>query len=220
MISLIIKKEILQELRSKESLISMIIFSLVIVLLLSFTINPTNPNLSYLTSGFFWLTCLLSTVIGLLRSFNQEKEMNAFGMLLSSPIDRGNIYIGKMIATLIFIFITQLIIIPFFILLLNFVLPDDIISFFIFIIITDWAIAAIGVSVTGIGMHTRMGEVLTPILLYPLLSPVLISAIQIMDEMLKGNNYINYSIWLMIIINFSIIFSIVGYLTFETITDE
>ena len=41
-----------------------------------------------------------------------------------------------------------------------------------------------------------------------------------MDEMLKGNNYINYSIWLMIIINFSIIFSIVGYLTFETITDE
>ncbi len=220
MIWLIIKKEMLQEIRSKESVFSMVIFAIAVILLIAFSIEMTQSNMIRIMPGVFWLTVLFSAVIGLLRSFGSEKEMNAFGLLLCSPIDRGNIYIGKLAAVCSFICLTQLVIIPFLILILGFRLPENEIAFIGFILLTDWALAAVGTTVSGIGMRTRIGEVLVPMLLYPLLTPVLISAVKITEELMRGGEYINYSFWIMITLTFSIVFTIAGYLTFDAITEE
>lgn len=220
MIWLIIKKELLQEIRSKESILSMIVFCIALIILIVFSINLDQEKIINILPGLFWITCLFSAVIGLLRSFGSEKEMNAFSMLLCSPIDRANIYIGKMIAVWVFIVITQLVTIPLFTIFLGFKIPEDIFSFISFILLTDWALAAVGTSVSGIGMRTRMGEVLVPLLLYPLLTPVLISAVKVTSELMRGKEYINYSFWIMIIFTFSIVFSIAGYLMFDTISEE
>jgi len=220
MIWLIIKKELLQEIRSKESILSMVVFGIAIIILIVFSINLDQEKIIIILPGLFWITCLFSAVIGLLRSFGSEKEMNAFSMLLCSPIDRANIYIGKMIAVWMFIVITQLVTIPLFTIFLGFNIPEDIFSFIGFILLTDWALAAVGTSVSGIGMRTRMGEVLVPLLLYPLLTPVLISAVKVTSELMRGKEYINYSFWIMIIFTFSVVFSIAGYLMFDTISEE
>ncbi len=220
MIWLIIKKELLQEIRSKESILSMVVFGIALIILIVFSINLDQEKIINILPGLFWITCLFSAVIGLLRSFGSEKEMNAFSMLLCSPIDRANIYIGKMIAVWVFIVITQLVTIPLFTIFLGFKIPEDIFSFISFILLTDWALAAVGTSVSGIGMRTRMGEVLVPLLLYPLLTPVLISAVKVTSELMRGKEYINYSFWIMIIFTFSIVFSIAGYLMFDTISEE
>ena len=220
MIWLIIKKELLQEIRSKESILSMVVFGIALIILIVFSINLDQEKIIIILPGLFWITCLFSAVIGLLRSFGSEKEMNAFSMLLCSPIDRANIYIGKMIAVWVFIVITQLVTIPLFTIFLGFKIPEDIFSFISFILLTDWALAAVGTSVSGIGMRTRMGEVLVPLLLYPLLTPVLISAVKVTSELMRGKEYINYSFWIMIIFTFSIVFSIAGYLMFDTISEE
>ena len=164
-----------------------------LMILIVFSINLDQEKIIIILPGLFWITCLFSAVIGLLRSFGSEKEMNAFSMLLCSPIDRANIYIGKMIAVWVFIVITQLVTIPLFIFFLGFNIPEDIFSFIGFILLTDWALAAVGTSVSGIGMRTRMGEVLVPLLLYPLLTPVLISAVKVTSELMRGKEYINYS---------------------------
>ena len=220
MIWLIIKKELLQEIRSKESILSMVVFGIALIILIVFSINLDQEKFLIILPGLFWITCLFSAVIGLLRSFGSEKEMNAFSMLLCSPIDRANIYIGKMIAVWVFIVITQLVTIPLFTIFLGFNIPEDIFAFISFILLTDWALAAVGTSVSGIGMKTRMGEVLVPLLLYPLLTPVLISAVKVTSELMRGKEYINYSFWIMIIFTFSIVFSIAGYLMFDTISEE
>jgi len=220
MIWLIIKKELMQEIRSKESILSMVVFGIALIILIVFSINLDQEKIIIILPGLFWITCLFSAVIGLLRSFGSEKEMNAFSMLLCSPIDRANIYIGKMIAVWVFIVITQLVTIPLFTIFLGFNIPEDIFSFISFILLTDWALAAVGTSISGIGMRTRMGEVLVPLLLYPLLTPVLISAVKVTSELMRGNEYINYSFWIMIIFTFSIVFSIAGYLMFDTISEE
>ena len=221
MIKVLIKKEILNELRSKESIISMIVFGISIILLISFTINPTSIEIKKIMPGIFWLTYLFSVVIGLLRLYAYENEFNAFNMLLLSPIDRGNIYLGKMISIWIFIIITQIITVPLFIIILKFQVPLKlVIPFISFLLLANWALAAIGTTISGIGMRTEMSEVLIPMLLYPLLSPVIISSVKVTEEMMKGNGYINYSFWIMIIFTFAIIFTLIGYLTFDIISEE
>ena len=129
MIWLIIKKELLQEIRSKESVLSMVVFGIAVIMLIAFSIDLTQSNMIRIIPGIFWLTYLFSAVIGLLRSFGSEKEMNAFGMLLSSPIDRGNIYIGKMIAVWVFIGLTQLVTIPLFTIIFGFSIKGNLIAF-------------------------------------------------------------------------------------------
>ena len=69
-------------------------------------------------------------------------------------------------------------------------------------------------------MRTKMSEVLIPILLYPLLSPVIISSVKITQAMQSGYIYVNYSFWVMIIITFSIFFTLIGYLTFDIVSEE
>ena len=220
MIKLLIQKEIINELRSKESVISMIIFGISIILIISFTINPISIEIKKILPGIFWLTYLFTSVIGLLRLYSSEKEYSAFNLLLLSPIERGNIFIAKMIAIFLFIITTQIITIPLFILILQFTLPKDIISFIFFLLLTNWSLASIGTTISGIGMRTKMSEILTPMLLYPLLSPVIISAVKITEAMISGSNYVNYSFWIMIIFTFSIIFTLVGYLTFDIVAEE
>ena len=119
-----------------------------------------------------------------------------------------------------FIILTQIITIPFFIIMFNFRLPENLISFILFILLTDWALSSVGTSVSCLGMRTRIGEILVPMFLYPLLSPVLISAVSITKELMLGHSYINYSFWIMIILTISIVFTLIGYFTFDIIADE
>ena len=121
MISLLLKKEILNEFRSKESIISMVVFGISIILVISFTINPISLEMQLILPGIFWLTYLFTSIIGFLRLYSSEKEYFAFNLLLLSPIDRGNIFIAKMLSIWIFIIITQLITIPLSFFLLHFV---------------------------------------------------------------------------------------------------
>ena len=78
MIKLIIKKEILQEIKSKESILSMVVFGITIILILGFTIHPNKVDLYNIIPGIFWLTYLFTTIIGLLRLFNSEYELVDF----------------------------------------------------------------------------------------------------------------------------------------------
>ena len=220
MIRLLIKKEILNELRSKESIISMIVFGISIILIISFTINPISLEMQKIMPGIFWLTYLFSSVIGFLRLYSSEKEFSAFNLLLLSPIERGNIYIAKMISIWIFIIITQIITIPLFVLILNFNLPENYLSFILFLLLTNWGLSAIGTTISAIGMRTKMSEVLIPMLLYPLLSPIIISAVKITQAMINNYDYVNYSFWIMIIFTFSILFTLIGYLTFDIASEE
>jgi len=220
MIRLLIKKEILNELRSKESIISMIVFGISLILIISFTINPISLEMEEIMPGIFWLTYLFSSIIGFLRLYSSDKEFSAFNLLLLSPIDRGNIYIAKMISIFIFITITQIITIPLFVLILNFHLPENLVSFILFLLLTNLGLSSIGTTISAIGMRTKMSEVLIPMLLYPLLSPIIISAVKITQAMINNYNYVNYSFWIMIIITFSILFTLIGYLTFDIATEE
>ena len=220
MIRLLIKKEILNELRSQESIISMIVFGISLILIISFTINPISLEMQQIMPGIFWLTYLFSSIIGFLRLYSSEKEFSAFNLLLLSPIERGNIYIAKMISIFIFITITQIITIPLFVLILNFHLPENYLSFILFLLLTNFGLSSIGTTISAIGMRTKMSEVLIPMLLYPLLSPIIISAVKITQAMINNYNYVNYSFWIMIIFTFSILFTLIGYLTFDIASEE
>ena len=216
----LIKKEFHQEIRAKESVISMTVFSVAVILLFSFAFNAAPAEFNKFLPGLIWMTFLFVSVIGLLRSFSAEKEMDAYSALLSSPVDRGSIYLGKLIAFWIFLLLAQGLTIPLFVLFLNFKISGEWYVFILLMMLTDWAISGVGIMISGMGLRTRMGEVLVPVLLFPLLSPVIIAATKSTRAIAMGLPLSKFNFWIMILITFSVVFSLVGYLTFGAISEE
>ena len=98
MFALLIRKELLIELRSKELILSMLVFALAITLTFAFSSNISKVIVSNYASGMFWITILFVTILSVHRSFNYEKEFDAFSMLVLAPIDRGLIFLAKCVS--------------------------------------------------------------------------------------------------------------------------
>ena len=216
----LLKKELFIEFRSREVILSMLIFGLSIILVFAFTSNVSKVIVANYAPGMFWIMVLLVTVLGVHRSFSYEKEFDAFSLLISSPIDRGLIYLAKWISGFIFLTIMEaIVIIPFFKFLLIEYPSDLLLSAFTTLLI-NLAIMSVASLVSGIAMRANLSEVLVPILFFPLVSPVVIAASKISAGIMAGEPYQLWQIWLLIVISIIVIFSLVGYTLFDFITEE
>jgi len=219
-LTLLIKKEIKQEFRSRETVISMSVFGVVVILLFAFAFNAAPAEFQKFLPGLIWMTYLFVAVLGLQRSFAAEKELDAYAALLSAPIDRGLVYLGKLTAFVLFMAVAQAVTLPLFGLFLNLSLSTGLGMHLVLCLLTDWAMGACGVLISGMGLRIRMGEVLIPILLFPLLVPVLIGATKASAALLSGAPFSQIQMWFMIIATFAVLFTVTGLFAFGAISEE
>jgi len=216
----LIKKELIMEIRSKQIILSMLFFGLAIILIFAFSSNISKVVLSNYAPGMFWLMNLFIVVLCVHRSFAYEKDYDAFSILISSPVDRGIIFIAKWISGFLFITITQLVIlIPFFKLLLL----DIPIETFLFIstaLLINLAIMAVANLVSGIVIRSNFSEILLPLLLFPLLSPLTIAATKISKSIIDLESFAMWNVWVLIVASVVVIFGLAGYALFDHIIEE
>lgn len=220
MFTLILQKELVHEIRSKEILLSMFTFGLTVMLIFSFSMLG-EPKVNHeLAPGIFWSMIILSSTLGLHRLLGQEKDMDAFAMLLSAPIDRGTIFLAKWISNSIFLLVLQiLIIIPFF-LFFGLARPIEYLTGLGILVMGDLGISAVGVTVAGLAIRAKLSGIILPVLLFPLLTPLLISCVKTTQGWYHVSSFSQWNFWGLIMITYVIIFGLAGYLFFEHITEE
>ena len=220
MFYLLLKKELFVELRSKELILSMIVFGIAIVLSFSFSSDLSRVVVQNYASGMFWITILFVATLGVHRSFAYEKEFDAFSMLVTAPIDRGLIFLAKWISGFIYLTIMEILIIfPFF----NFLMIDfplNISAAVITTLFSNLAVMAVANLVSGIAMRSNLSEILLPILFFPLVSPVIIAATQISKGVMLNEPYAFWEIWVLFLGSTIIISGLAGYALFDYLVEE
>ena len=216
----LIKKELLIEFRSKQIILSMLIFGLAIILIFALSSNISSEILSNYSAGMFWLMNLFVVVIGVHRSFAYEKEFDAFSLLVSAPVDRGLIFLSKWVSGFIFITTTQLIIIAPFFKLLLLDIPENISFFILTSLLINLAMMSIASIVSGIVIRSNFSEVLLPLLMFPLLSPLMIAATKISNDIINSQSYELWNVWVLIIASIVVLFGLAGYALFDFIVEE
>ena len=216
----LIKKELLIEFRSKQIILSMLIFGLAIILIFALSSNVSSEILTNYSSGMFWVMNLFIVVIGVHRSFAYEKEFDAFSLLVSSPVDRGLIFLSKWVSGFIFITTTQLIIIAPFFKLLLLDTPDNLILFLSTSMLINLGMMAIANLVSGIVIRSSFSEVLLPLLMFPLLSPLMIAATKISHAIINSQSYEIWNVWVLIVVSIVVLFGLAGYALFDFIVEE
>ena len=216
----LISKELLIEFRSKQIILSMLIFGLAVILIFALSTNISREILINYSPGMFWVMNLFIVVLGVHRSFAYEKEFDAFSLLVSAPIDRGFIFLSKWISGFIFLTATQVIIIaPFFkLLLLDF--PENLSLFILTAILINIGMMAIANLVSGIVIRSNFSEILLPLILFPLLSPLMIAATKISSGVISLQPFNIWNVWVLIVISIVVLFGLAGYALFDFIVEE
>ena len=216
----LIKKELLIEFRSKQIILSMLIFGLTIILIFALSSNVSSEILTNYSPGMFWVMNLFIVVIGVHRSFAYEKEFDAFSLLVSASVDRGLIFLSKWVSGFIFITTTQLIVIAPFFKLLLLDIPDNLILFLSTSMLINLGMMAIANLVSGIVIRSSFSEVLLPLLMFPLLSPLMIAATKISHAIINSQSYEIWNVWVLIVVSIVVLFGLAGYALFDFIVEE
>jgi len=214
----ILWKDLIAELRSKELLSAMLVFSLIVVVVFNFAVELRLELARQTSLGFFWITILFSGMLGLNRSLSREKDRGCLDGLLLCPVSRGMIYLGKMIGNLIFILAVELVIVPLFIFLfgVRFYLP----LLLLVVLLGTIGFAGVGTLLSAMAVHTRSREVMLPIVLLPVTIPMVLAAVRASRMILDGRALSDFWPWVSLLVLFDAVLLVVSYWTFDYIVEE
>jgi heme exporter protein B len=172
----ILRKDLRVELRTRESVPAMALFSVIVFVLLHFGLDR-DTLAGDLAAGVLWVTLLLATVLAVNRLFVAEREQGGLDGLLLAPIDRTALYLAKAGALFLYLLVLEAVAVPAFALLLlgpglGGALPELVLV----LLAADVGLAAIGALVAALAAATQMRELIVPLFLLPLLVPVVIAA--------------------------------------------
>lgn len=213
----IVLKDLSLEKRSREMLSSMVIFALIVILIFSFSFDLRVERASQVAPGVLWVAITFAGMLGLARSFVLERDQGCLDGLLLCPVDRGVLYWGKMIGNLIFITMTEVVILPLCFALFNLVFRPLLLPV---VLLGTVGFSAVGTIVSAMSVHARAREVMLPILLFPLVLPILIAAVKLTGGVLDELPLSEMKNWLQLLVGFDVIFAVVSYLAFDYVVEE
>jgi heme exporter protein B len=174
----LVRKDLRLELRSKESVPAMLLFSLSTFVLFRFGLDRQSVD-GDLASGVLWVTLLFASVLGLNRLFVTEREEGGFDGFLLAPVDRTALFVAKATVMLAFLVAVELFVVPAFAVLLLGPSPGPALPGLIAVLaLADVGIAAVGTLVGALAVQTRARDLIAPLIALPLLLPVVIAASQ------------------------------------------
>lgn len=210
-------KDILIEFRSRQFLGAMLAFTLVTVVTLNFAFDLDQGDRTGDAAGALWIAFFFAGMLGLGRSIALERDRGTLEGLLLTPVDGGTIFVGKFLATMLSLLFVEAVTLPVFAVLYDRpALHPWVIAL---AIVGTVGFAGLGTLFSAIASSGRTREVLLPLLLFPLLVPVLLGAVQataiVFDSERDG-----ILAWFNLLVAFDVIFVTLAYLGFSFVIEE
>jgi heme exporter protein B len=217
----ILGKDLLLELRTKESVPAMTLFTLTVYVLFHFGLDRDSLD-GELASGVLWVTLLLASVIGVSRLFVAEREQGGIVGLLLAPVDRTALWVAKAAGLFLMLVAVELVAVPAFgLLLLGPNLGDALPELLAILALGNLGIAAVGALVAALAAETRAHELIVPLLLLPLLVPVLISCAQATEPLLRQDGGPeDLGRWLGLLSLYDVVFVLLSVAVFDFLLED
>ncbi len=210
-------KDTLSEMRTREIIFSVLVFTLLVILIFNFAFAASQETMALVAPGILWVTFAFAGVLSLNRAFILEKEEGCLEGLMVCPISREVIYVGKMLGSLLFMLIIEAIALPIFAFLFNLVLSLQLVAI---TVLTTVGFVTVGTLFSALAVNTKAREMVLPILFFPIVIPLIIFAVKASGLALSGEPWNSLFSWLLIIAAFDAIFLVVSFLIFAFVIEE
>jgi|SRR3984885_2264857 heme exporter protein B len=190
--TVLLGKELRTEFRSRELLTTTIVFVLIVLVLFSFTFDPLSDEARRFGAGLLWLAFLFAASLMLQPCFLREQPNDTLSALRLSVSDPFAIFLAKLAANTLFLVLTELLLLPIFAVMYNVhvltVLHWIVLVFFL----GSLGVSIAGTALSAISAQARMRELLLPLLLLPLLTPILIASTEVTSALLDHSPYVQW----------------------------
>lgn len=217
---LLLRKDLLLELRSRESLMTMFFFGILLLFVFNFAFDLTPDVIVRMTPALLWLAFLFTGTLGLAQLFQAERSNHCLDALLISPLDRGALFLAKTCFNLVLMVAVEIVVMPLFWILFNMsgwhLLP----LLFLVSVLGTVGFCVLGTMLSAITLRARARELLLPLILFPLMVPVILATIRCMENIMTTGGIGSAVPWLRLLLGFDVIFVTVGILIFDWIIDS
>jgi len=217
--SIILAKELRLELRTRELLTGTIVFALIVVVLFSYAFDPTTAESRRYGPGLLWIAFLFAGSLMLHPSFAREKANETLDALRLAPISSFSILLGKMCANFIFLAVAELVLVPVFSVLYNISLAGIVGRLILVLMLGTLGLVIAGTVFAAISAHSRMRELMLPLLLLPILAPLLVAAVEATASLFADNPVLDRT-WVAFLAAFDIVFMTASWLVADFLIEE
>jgi heme exporter protein B len=218
-VGLIFRKDFKEELRRKENLSSSFFFAFLSLVLFNFALDPTLVDLRETGSGLLWLLVLFAGSIFMGNSFRKETENGTLQALLLSPANRSAIFLGKFLVNFCFLTVLEILLWFFAFVLLDIRPGAALPSLALVWVLVTVGYAALGTLFAALIAQVYGGQVLYPILLFPVLIPLFMAAAALTSKALAGGDVL-HSPWLSLVAAFDMLFFTASLFLFDCAVEE
>src|ERR1700681_4663555 len=190
--AVLLDKELRTEFRSRELLTTTTVFVLIVIVLFSFAISPTTEESREFGPGLLWLAILFAASLMLQPCFLREQNNDTLSSLRLAVSDPFSIFLAKLVANTLFLLLTELIMLPFFAIFYNVPVLPELHWLILVLFLGSLGISVAGTALSAISVQARMRELLLPLLLLPLLTPILIASTEVTAALLDRSPHVEW----------------------------
>jgi len=212
----IVGKDLRSELRTRQAWTSMGLFALLTLVVFNFAFDLRVEDMATVGPGALWIAFIFASILGLSRNITVEQDRGPMDRLLVAPVDRSIVYLAKVIGNVIVILVIEAVALPIFALLYNLPVIQPAIA--PITLLGTLGVAAVGTQFAALAANTRARELLTPLLIFPLIVPVVIGAVRATEALLTP--IYGDAPWLGLLAAFDVIFLSVSAITFQYVVEE
>jgi heme exporter protein B len=208
-------KDLRLEWRSKDAINSMLFFALLVVVIFSFSFEPTAEESRRIAGGLIWVAFLFAATVALNQTWARELRNQVLDAYRVSPAPANPLFLAKAAGNFIFVAVLELLMAPLFTVFYNLRSIGPLYQLAIVGMLGTWALVANGTFFAAISVHTRSREVMLPLILFPISIPALMAMVQSTTIILTGEGASRF--WVVLLAVYDVVFTTVGLLLFETV---
>jgi heme exporter protein B len=216
----IIRKDLLIECRSRHAFLTILFFGVLILAVGNFALGGSAQQTTTYGPGVLWITFLFAGLLFLNHVVQIEKEESTLTALLISPATPGQIFTGKLISAVAFLFVLQMILLPVFHVLFNYKFTLNYFWLILVILLASIGYCALGILFSTMSLSLKNREMILSIMLFPILIPLLIistkASVILLNE-LKAEHFFS---WLKMLAAFDVIFVVLSYWSYFWIVED
>jgi len=208
-------KDIRLEWRSKDALNSMLFFSLLVVVIFSFSFDPLAEESRHIAGGLIWVAFLFAAVVALNQTWARELRNQVLDAYRVSPAPANALFLAKVAGNFLFVSVLEALMTPLFIIFYNLRALGPAWQLLPVAVLGTWALVVNGTFFAAISLRTRSREIMLPLLLFPISIPAIIAMVEGTTVLLTGESSARF--YIVLLLTYDVVFTTACLGLFETV---
>lgn len=212
-----LRKELQLEWRSRDAVIGMLFFTLLVAVVFSLAFDPTsNPSLAkQISGGLAWIGLLFAATTSLNGSWAREQRNQVLDAHRLSPAPPSALFVGKALANFLFVTLVEVVLVPVFVLFYNIRPVGQASLLWAILPLGTWALVLNGTFFSALSLRSRNRDLLLPLILFPIEIPALLAMVNGTTSIITGE--FDPMLWVRLLAGFDVVFTVVALLLFGTV---